>query len=114
MCIFFVALVIAIVIINKIYYAVYIHINFPKGTWVNTIDNTLQYPVYDGKTLCAYLFKIKTPYEKQKSHWSCINAKVDTILHNIDGDFVYDCKQNPELCKIELEKEMYRFFMIND
>jgi hypothetical protein len=106
-------LVFAIVIINKIYYDLYIYKNFPKGTWVYTMDNTIQNPVYNGETVCAYLYKIKSPYNKRKSNWSCINAKINTLLHNVDGDFVYDCKQNPELCAIELKKEMFRLYMMD-
>jgi hypothetical protein len=91
-------LVFAIVIINKIYYDFYIYNNFPKGTWVYTVDNTIQNPVYNGEILCAYLYKMKSTYIKRKINWSCINAQINTVLHNIDGNFVYDRKQNPKLC----------------
>ena len=110
MFVIIVVLVFAIVIINKIYYDIYIYINFPKGTWINSMYN----PVYNGEVVCAYLYKTQSPYKKIRSNWSCINAKINTILHNIDGDFVYDCKQNPELCVRELKKEMFRFYTMND
>jgi len=108
-----VVLVVAIIIIYNIYYAIYIHINFPKGTWVRSMDTGYK-PVYDGEMLCAYLYKEERPYKKRKSNWSCISAKIDTILHNIDGDFVYDCKQKPELCFITREKEMQKFYIMDD
>lgn len=79
----------------------YIYTNFPKGSWVNTMED----PVFNGEILCAYL----RTNEKRLVH-SCILAKIDTILHNIDGNFVHDCGQNPELCKEELDKEMEKFF----
>lgn len=66
-------------------------------------------PVYNNEILCANLYRENNLYGKRKTNWSCISAKIDTILHNIDGDFVYDCKQNPELCAKEFRKEMELF-----
>jgi hypothetical protein len=98
--------------IYNIYYYVNIYLNFPKGTWIKTMEN----PVYDGETLCAYLYRKNHRYLRysKKIKWSCIDAKIDTILHNIDGNFVYDCKQNPKLCKEALQYEMHKFFIMDD
>ena len=89
--------------IYKIYYDYYIYTNFPKGTWVKSMQKPIY---YDGKTLCAHLHR-----KNRKTNWNCISANIDTILHNIDGDFVYDCNQNRELCIMGLEKAIFKHFI---